>query len=369
MEIKIDKTASDQRFDRFLRKRFKKYPQVRLADIYSNVRRWLVKVNKKKVKEQYRLKVGDVVEINDNVKMGSEDLSLLVSQKDRKLEKVDMKKVEKQIIFENDHRIVFDKLPGIPMHPGNKHRNDLCMNDYLDKYAEQYKTATFKPSFGYRLDRDTSGVLIAAKSYEALQYINSIIRERDIDKYYLALVAGRFQRHLIIKKPLTKTYEKEFDRSQVKVDYDTGLEATTECRLEKTIQHPLLGTISLLKVKIHTGRMHQIRVHLSSEWFPVLGDAVYGNAAVNRILYKWLGINRQLLHCRKYSFLDPFQNDQITFEAPIPEDFKKVLLWKNDPNLVVSVAKDIKSVTKEIKPRDKDTKRSYKDVKRIPRRK
>ena len=94
------------------------------------------------------------------------------------------------------------------------------MNDYLDKYGEEYKSGTFKPAFGYRLDRDTSGVLIAAKSYEALQYINSIIRERDIDKYYLALVAGKFPDHLIIKKPLTKIYNKELDRSQVKIDFD-----------------------------------------------------------------------------------------------------------------------------------------------------
>lgn len=126
------------------------------------------------------------------------------------------------------------------------------MNDYLDKYAESYKTSTFKPSFGYRLDRDTSGVLIAAKSYESLQYINSIIRERDIDKYYLAIVVGKFPAHLIINKPITKSYNKTSDRSQVKIDFDEGLEARTECRLERCIKHPDLGPISLLKVKIHT---------------------------------------------------------------------------------------------------------------------
>lgn len=325
MEIKIDKTASDQRFDRFLRKWFKKYPQVRLADIYSAIRKWLIKVNGKRAKEESRLKVGDLVQIDDKVQIWAEDLSVLTSQKDRKLDQVDIKKIQKQILYEDSHRIVFDKPAGIPMHPWNKHRNDLCMNDYLDKYAEQYKSGTFKPSFGYRLDRDTSGVLIAAKSYEALQYINSIIRERDIDKYYLAIVVGKFPAHLIINKPITKSYNKVSDRSQVKIDFDEWLESKTECRLEKFIKHPDLGPISLLKVKIHTGRMHQIRIHTAAEWFPVLGDIVYGNVGANKQLYTALWVNRQLLHCRRYSFLDPFQNDEITFESPMPADFKKVL--------------------------------------------
>jgi 23S rRNA-/tRNA-specific pseudouridylate synthase len=116
----------------------------------------LAKVNNKRVKEQYRLLEGDIVTIDDEVQMGTEDLSLLVSQKERKMEKVDIDKVKDYILYEDTHRIIFDKPAGIPMHPGNKHRNDLSMNDYLEKYAEAYKTDTFRPSFGYRLDRDTS---------------------------------------------------------------------------------------------------------------------------------------------------------------------------------------------------------------------
>lgn len=93
------------------------------------------------------------------------------------------------------------------------------MNDYLDKYAADHATATFKPSFGYRLDRDTTGVLIAAKTYDALQSINAIIRDRNIEKYYLTFVLGRFPDRLTVDKPLSKTYNKELDRSKVKVDY------------------------------------------------------------------------------------------------------------------------------------------------------
>ncbi len=325
MEIKIDSASSDQRFDRFLRKWFKKYPQVRLADIYSAIRKWLIKVNGKRAKEEARLKIWDLVQIDDKVQMGTEDMSFLVSQKDRKLEKVDIQKIKQYIIYEDDRRIVFDKPTGIPMHPGNKHRNDLSMNDYLEKYAASYATQTFKPSFGYRLDRDTSGVLIWAKTYEALQYINTIIRERDIDKYYLTIVIGKFPKYLLVDKPLTKTYDKKFDRSQVKIDYNDGLEARTECRLEKTFVHPVLGQLSLVKVKIHTWRMHQIRIHLADEWYPVLWDMIYGNTTTNKLLYSSLSINRQLLHCSHYSFFDPFVEDTCVFEAPIPKDFLLVM--------------------------------------------
>lgn len=124
---------------------------------------------------------------------------------------------------------------------------------------------TFKPAFGYRLDKDTSGVLIAGKTYDALQYINKLIRERQIDKYYLTLVAGKFPSHVLIDKPLEKQYNERFDRSQVKVDFRYGVPAKSECRCEKSFHHSELGDISLVKVKIETGRMHQIRVHLADE--------------------------------------------------------------------------------------------------------
>lgn len=171
-------------------------------------------------------------------------------------------------------------------------------------------------------------MLIGAKSYEALQYINTIIRERNIEKQYLTLVVGTFPKHLVIDKPLARSYDKKFDRSHVKIDYREGQEAKTECWLEKAFTHPLLGPLSLVRVKIHTGRMHQIRVHVSDAGYPVLGDIIYGNPATNRIMYKSLSINRQLLHCRKYRFHDPFSEKTMEFESPMPEDFLKIMHTK-----------------------------------------
>lgn len=333
MEIIIDKSNADQRFDRFLRKWLKVYPAISLADIYALIRKWSAKVNTKKQKEQYRLKVGDVVNIHEDAKFGEADLSILVSSKDKQLQKVNVEKIKQRIVYEDENRLVFDKPAGILVHPGNQHWKDLSMNDYLEKVVESWglrvesskSAVTFKPSFWYRLDKDTSGVLIAWKTYDALQYINKIIRERQIEKYYLALVAGEFPTHLLIDKPLEKQYNERFDRSQVKIDFRYGVAAKTECRREKVFTHDTLWECSLVKVKIETGRMHQIRVHLADAGFPVLWDLVYGNPAINRILHKSLNINRQLLHCRKYSFFDYLTQQQRKFEAPIPEDFKTVL--------------------------------------------
>lgn len=333
MEIVIDKSNADQRFDRFMRKWLKVYPSIRLADIYALIRKGRVKVNTKRQKEEYRLKVGDVVVIHENAKLGDADFSVLISPKDKQIQKINVDKIRSRIVYEDQNRLVFDKPAGILVHPGNQHWKDLCMNDYLEKMIEHgklnmensSKAVTFKPAFGYRLDKDTSGILIAGKTYDALQYINKIIRERQIEKYYLTLVAGQFPDHLLIDKPLEKKYNEQMDRSEVKIDFRYGVAAKTECRREKFFEHEVLWPCSLVKVKIETGRMHQIRIHLADAGYPVLWDLTYGNPAINRILYKSLGVNRQLLHCRKYSFYDYLTSQHRTFEAPMPEDFEKVL--------------------------------------------
>lgn len=166
--------------------------------------------------------------------------------------------------------------------------------------------------------------MIAAKTYDSLQYINQIIRERAIEKYYLTIVIGQFPKYLMIDKPLTKTYNEKFERGQMHIDEKNGVEAKTECRCEKVVYHALLGQLSLVKIKLHTGRMHQIRIHMSDVGHPVVGDIVYGNQAVNKILYKSLNINRQLLHCWEYSFHDPYQKKRVHFTAPLPKEFETI---------------------------------------------
>ena len=327
MEITIQADQANQRCDRFLRKYCKPYPQVRLSDIYSRIRKWEIRVNGRKTKEEARLVLGDVLTLSEEL-LGKKDKKLTLTQQERKLQKIDLDEVQTWILYEDEDWIVFNKPAGIVIHPSAQHRNDPCMNDYLEFYCQKQgytkdKSQTFKPSFWYRLDKDTSGVLIAAKNYESLQYINKIIRDRAISKNYMTRVAGKFPKHLVIDKAIEKTYNAKFARAQMQLNDSDGLESKTECRCEKTRKHPLLWEISLVRVKLYSGRMHQIRIHLSSENYPVLGDLIYGKPVINRILNKQIGIKRQLLHCRKYQFTN-LDGRIISFEAPLPIDFEEI---------------------------------------------
>lgn len=151
MDLKIESEQANQRCDRFLRKYCKPYPQVRLSDIYSWIRKGEVRVNGRRTREEQRLELGDIVSFPEEL-LGKKDQSLLLSQKERKMKKVDMDELLTWILYEDEDWIVFNKPAGIVIHPSNQHRNDLCMNDYLEWYCEQQgyvkdKNQTFKPSF------------------------------------------------------------------------------------------------------------------------------------------------------------------------------------------------------------------------------
>jgi len=335
MEIIITPDQANQRFDRFLRKYCKQYPDVSLTEIYKGIRKWFIKINGKKAKENSMLKEWDVILIKDMFELWKHNPNAAKSIKDRQKEHIDWRKIRKRIIDETPDRLVWNKPAGIVMHESAQHYKDLCMHDYLDEYLKQmnksnkilklWNAETFKPSFGYRLDKDTSGVLIAAKTYNALQYINKIIRDRKIDKFYMTIVAWDFPKTFESNKALEKTYNQTTDKAEVKVSENRGKDSLTQARCHTTRQHPDLGTISLVKVKIGTGRMHQIRVHLADAWYPILGDLLYGNQVINRKLSKQCKIHRQLLHCWNYSFHDEINKTNQSRQAPLPEEF--IQIW------------------------------------------
>lgn len=322
----MDYNIANQRFDRYLRKYFKPYNDVKLNDIFARIRKWEILVNNKRVKENYRLALWDEIKFK-NIKPGQKVPPKIVSSKKDKIKSLELDKINSMIIYEDDNWIVFNKPAGVVAHPSNNHTTDISMNDYLDKYCQLKNIytddKTFKPSFGYRLDKNTSGVLIAAKNYKSLQYINQIIRERKIDKEYITIVVWNMPNYMVCNRAVSKVYNKKFGSSRMKIDKN-GQNAKSEFWNIKTVKNEVLWEISMVKVKLHTGRMHQIRVHLASEWYPILWDIIYGNAAINRKLYKHLKINRQILHCNKYSFKD-LNWKIIQFEAKLPSDFDKLI--------------------------------------------
>ncbi len=323
--LTIDESSANQRFDRFLRKYCKNYPTVKLTDIYSAIRKWEILINDRKSKEDYRLKIWDQISFNSDLFWKKEHVSW-ISFKQKQMKNLTKEEILPRILYEDSERVAFNKPTGVVAHESNKHRKDLSMNDYLVCYTKEYEIWTFKPAFWYRLDKDTSGVLIAAKTYEALQYFNQIIRNREINKEYLTIAVWNTPEHFVIDKPLEKSYNAHFDRAQMSIAKFWWLESKTECFKVKTFFHHELGQLSLLRVKLYTGRMHQIRVHLASEGFPVVGDLIYWNPVVNRKCNKLLHIQRQLLHCYKYSFSD--MNERlIAVSAPMPSDFESVL-WQ-----------------------------------------
>lgn len=236
-------------------------------------------------------------------------------------------------------------------HEGNKHEEDITMNQLLELYTIEYtKTQwntttqshnheTFKPAFAYRLDKDTSWVLVSAKTYPALQHINASIRDHHISKEYRAIIiwvpdlktiAKNYnyplssQGEITINDPLFKWFNATSGRAQTFINSEKWVPSTTIMSVIKTIDHPTCGPLSLIMCKLLTGRMHQIRAHLSHIWYPIVGDIQYGNPVINRIIHRDSKIDRQLLHSYQYSFTD-HQGKSINIIAPLPEDFKKII--------------------------------------------
>ncbi len=345
--IIISSNQINQRFDRFLRKYFRSNPEIKLKDIYTWIRKWYIKCNGQKKSENYILKLWDKIIFDDKVVSSissdinwSYRINISGDQKIQNLMNKRWYKFDDLIIYEDKHRIVFNKPTDIVIHSGNKHMDDITMNDLLDyhldiksnisnrnKYGKDMilvNKETFTPSYWYRLDKDTSGVLIWAKDYETLQYLNEIIRNKtNINKYYVAMVSGKLhEKKFDINLPLFKWYNAKYGRAQSFVNFEKWLPSKTSIKLLQTIDDDILGPISLVRCQIHTGKMHQIRVHLSHIWHPILWDIMYWDEFINRKLYKKYKINRQLLHSRKYELTDQ-NNKKLSFQAPVPDDFRK----------------------------------------------
>jgi len=338
MKIIISENEANQRFDRYLRKYYKQYPSITLKEIYSMIRKKDITLNGKKAKENQRIQIGDIIELR------KENPAKTKEEKQENYRKKQYLRYpqEEIILYQDKHRMVFNKPPHIAMHPWTKQEERLTLHELLVHFTQEQKeqkqqktkkgkewmeetSETFKPNFCYRLDKDTSGIVIAALSYPALQLLNRLIRERETSKKYHCIVVGKTPFKGEINEPLFKGFNKKLGKAQSFINHEKGLEAHTSYKRIKSIKNQILWTdISLLEVEIKTGRMHQIRAHLAHINYPILGDIHYGIAPINRILHKKTKINRQLLHASAYTFFDTIQKKEISIRCPLPQDFNQL---------------------------------------------
>ncbi|MDQ1343746.1 MAG: rRNA synthase [Patescibacteria group bacterium] len=182
-------------------------------------------------------------------------------------------------------------------------------------------TLTFRPSLVHRIDRDTSGVILIAKTKRSLDRLLSALQNDKMDKTYATIVTNvpELPRGSIRKKLLR--VENAKNEAKVRVD-ESGLPAVTHY---ETLKSKIAGKYALLQCRIETGRTHQIRVHLASIGTPVLGDRAYGEVGENSFAKRKFGISRQLLHAWKLEFPHPETGERIRVEAPLEPDMEELL--------------------------------------------
>lgn len=228
-------------------------------------------------------------------------------------------KIDLPIIFEDEHMLVINKPAGLVVHPGAGIHSGTLANALLGYSEETFRPMDEegRPGIVHRLDKETSGVLIVAKSRMVKEQLSASFSKRKVDKFYLALVRG----HIRMSIGTLETFIGRSKSNRLKMrsyDEDDGIgkEAITHY---KVLAHN--KGASLLKVKIDTGRTHQIRVHMSEMGFPVIGDKIYGK---KRLEMKD-SPERQALHAWRLKIEHPVTKELMVFTAPIPADMKEIL--------------------------------------------
>ena len=213
------------------------------------------------------------------------------------------------IVWEDEHLLVVDKPAGVVVHPGTGHQSGTLVHGLLAHDAAGGDED--RPGIVHRLDRDTSGLLVVARSDEAHARLQELIRQRAVDRRYLALVKGTTRsRTGRIEAPVGRD---RVDQTRHSLDTPSPRDAVTHFEVLE-----LLGPRALLELRLETGRTHQIRVHLEAIELLISGDPVYGSAGD-------LGLERQFLHAAALGFDHPFTGERVDVESPLPADLAAAL--------------------------------------------
>ena len=313
-EIIVSSNEAGQRFDKLLAKYLNEAPK---SFIYKMLRKKNIVLNGKKATGNEKLVVGDQIKL------------FLADETIEKFSKVEIQKTKQvlDILYEDDNILLINKPVGMLSQKATEKDESLVEHviSYLleSKQLEESSLRSFKPSICNRLDRNTSGLVVAGKSLAGLQKMGELFKERSMRKYYRCLVVGEVREKQYVKGFLYKN-EQTNKVTVEKKEFKDSLPIETEYR-------PIWsnGKITLLEVHLITGRTHQIRAHLASQNHPIIGDYKYGIKRINDSFKEKYKLESQLLHAYRLEMPvleEPFQNvSEKQFIAPIPKLFDKIL--------------------------------------------
>ncbi len=330
-EIPISKAQEGQRMDRFLGKCL---PLASGGFLHKMLRKKNIKLNGQKAEGNEKLKSGDVIQIyfsdetfekfrgNAGKETGTSQKTERTAQAKIPLnkEQTDLRKKVK-VLYHDEDIVILHKPAGMLSQKSVK--EDDSINDYLldlckkEGWIDSNTLEFFRPSIANRLDRNTSGIVLCGISTKGLQFLAKILRDRTIAKYYLALVKGHVKGGKKVKGYLSKDKEKN-------MVYFSEVPGQDAAPIETEYKVVRAGKdASLLRVRLITGKSHQIRAHLAAEGYPIIGDYKYGDRNVNQQLKRGLGITYQMLHSYEIDFGKLMAGRVV--RDPIPKDFAKAM--------------------------------------------
>jgi len=300
--VEIDESRVGQRLDNFLIATLKGVPR---SHIYRILRKGEVRINRGRVKPDYRLEQGDMVRIPPLRLSAPADID-----PEQTAEKFAW--LQQRILYEDDDLMVVNKPSGLPVHSGSG------VNIGLIEALRHVRSQDPSLELAHRLDRETSGCLVITKTRPAMLAMHRLLRHGGIEKHYLALVQGAWRGGA---REISLALEKNRPNSNehmVEVSNE-GKEA-----ISVFIPHQRLRSATLMEIKLLTGRTHQARVHAAYLGHPIAGDDKYGDREFNRRLHR-LGLRRLFLHAQRLTFAHPQTGSKIDIEAPLPDELSLLL--------------------------------------------
>lgn len=275
------------------------------SHVQKLVKQGLLIVNSQIEKASYKVKNGDLIKLTI-----PEEASLIIPEN-----------IPLEVIWEDKNVIVINKPPYMIVYPATGHKSGTLLNA-LSQHLGSGKLAStgipLRPGVVHRLDKDTSGLIVFAKDNPAYLNLVKQFTEREVEKHYLALLYGNLKKdsgeiNTVIGRSIS-------DRKKMSTRTKKGKEAVTQFEVIERFKFATLA-----KIKIITGRTHQIRVHFASLGNPVLGDKTYGKKTVVKFGQRTISFNRQMLHAYSLKFKHPATGQPIELTAPMPEDMKKAI--------------------------------------------